>query len=315
MKAVVQKAISWLPNSQGVNYWFQKNITRGVILSDQHFGDKLTHATDHLDYYHEHCDLKPFQALELGSGWYPVVPIALFLNGASNIVSIDINPLMNKQGVLECIEKYLQWHEENRLGKLGDMIVDERWEQLEELKGFQGSFEELCGKLRLKLLVTDARDTGLKADSFDLICSNNTFEHIYPAVLEDILKEFQRLLKPGGVSSHFIDMSDHFAHLDGSISIYNFLRYSAAAWSRIDNSVQPQNRMRKRDYLDMYKKLGIVLVDEKDRPGDVSALEQERLHPDYSENYSPEELAISHTHLVSSAAAEAELNIKNLVAD
>ena len=50
--------------------------------------------------------------------------------------------------------------------------------------------------------------------------------------------------KPDGLHSHFIDMSDHFAHMDSSISIYHFLRYSEAQWKRIDNSIQPQNRWR-----------------------------------------------------------------------
>lgn len=313
LKAIVQKIISWLPNSQKVNFWFQKNITRGVVLSDDHFRDKLTHAIDHLRYYHEHCAVKPYRALELGSGWYPVVPIALFLNGVRETVSIDISPLMNREAILICINKYLEWQQKGQLGKLEDMIEEDRWNQLESLKDFDGDFEDLCRKLRLKLLVTDARDTGLEDDSFDLVCSNNTYEHIYPEILKDIIKEFQRLLKPGGVSSHFIDMSDHFAHLDGSISIYNFLRYSPQAWSFIDNSVQPQNRLRKVDYLRMYEELDISLLDEKDRPGDIQALRQEKLHPDYLDNYSAEELAISHTHLVSSKNAVVEVLDENMV--
>jgi SAM-dependent methyltransferase len=313
LKAVVQKVISWLPNSQKVNFWFQKNITKGVVLSDDHFRDKLTHAIDHIDFYHEHCGVKSYRALELGSGWYPVVPIALFLNGVRDTVSIDISPLMNREAVITCINKYLEWQAKGQLGKLEDMIDPERWNQLKSLQAFDGSFDALCRKLRLKLLVTDARNTGLPADSFDLICSNNTYEHIYPDILVDIMKEFQRVLRPGGVSSHFIDMSDHFAHLDSSISIYNFLRYSSETWSMIDNSVQPQNRLRKRDYLEMYEKLGISLVDEKDRPGDPKVVVEEKLHPDFAEHYNAEELAVSHTHLVSSKNAGAEVLKENMV--
>ena len=300
LKALVQKIISWLPNSQKVNFWFQKNVTKGVLLTDQHFSDKLVSATDHVRYYRKFGGIYPFKCLELGSGWYPVVPIALFLTGAKEIVSIDISPLMNKNGILECIDKYLNWHEEGRLGKLEDQIDHERWKELEALKGFSGSFESLCKKLKLKLKVEDARNTGFPDDSFDLICSNNTYEHIYPAVLTEIISEFHRILKPGGVNSHFIDMSDHFAHLDETISIYHFLRYSDRRWDLIDNSVQPQNRLRKKDYLKIYEQLNISLVHEKDRPGDLKVLQREKLDPHFSRNYSFEELAISHTHLVNS---------------
>ncbi len=313
LKAVVQKVISWLPNSQKVNFWFQKNITKGVVLSDQHFQDKLTHAIDHLKYYREHCDKKAFHALELGSGWYPVVPIALFLNGVEETVSIDISPLMNRDAMLSCIQKYITWEKEGRLGKLEDYVDAKRWQELVELEGTEYTLDELCERLRLKLLVCDARSTGLADDSFDLVCSNNTYEHIYPNILKDIMKELQRLLKPGGVSSHFIDMSDHFAHLDSSISIYNFLRYSSSMWSVIDNSVQPQNRLRKKDYLRMYDSLGITLLDEIDRQGDMESLLHEKLHTDFSENYSVDELAISHTHLVSSKTVRVSEPQENLV--
>ena len=187
---MVQKLISWLPNSQKVNFWFQKNVTKGVLLSDDHFQNKLTHAIDHVTYYHKHCSVKPYRALELGSGWYPVIPIALFLNGVRDTVSIDISPLMNREAIITCISKYIEWRDKNLLGKLEDHIEPDRWQQMEALKDFKGSFEDLCRKLRLKLMVTDARATGLPDNTFDLVCSNNTYEHIYPEILKDIMNEF-----------------------------------------------------------------------------------------------------------------------------
>lgn len=312
LKAIVQKLISGLPNSQKINFWFQKNITKGVVLSDQHFADKLAHATDHVKFYQKHCGTKAYRTLELGSGWYPVVPVALFLHGVRETVSIDISPLMNREAILTCIDKFVTWHADNRLGELEDFIDEDRWQQLTALKDFDGSFEDLSRKLRLRLMVTDARNTGLPDDYFDLVCSNNTYEHIYGEMLHDIMKEFQRVLKPGGVSSHFIDMSDHFAHLDPSISIYNFLRYSKGGWSVIDNRVQPQNRLRKKDYLEMYEGLGVSLLEEIDRPGDRKVLLREKLHPDFGDNYTAEELAVSHTHLVSSKHSAAKQKVENL---
>ena len=37
MKAIAQKAISFLPKKEKINYWFQKNITKGVTLTDEYF--------------------------------------------------------------------------------------------------------------------------------------------------------------------------------------------------------------------------------------------------------------------------------------
>lgn len=76
IKALVQKSISYLPNSQGINYFFQKHVTGGVHLTDEHFRLKLDHARDHHQYLLAYGKNNPDQTiLELGTGWYPVVPL------------------------------------------------------------------------------------------------------------------------------------------------------------------------------------------------------------------------------------------------
>ncbi|MBK7337072.1 MAG: class I SAM-dependent methyltransferase [Saprospirales bacterium] len=115
------------------------------------------------------------------------------------------------------------------------------------------NLRDMLEALHIRYLVTDARKLPLNPESLDLIVSNNTFEHIYPNILAEILAEFKRLLRPGGMMSHFIDMSDHFAHLDTGITIYNFLRFSEKNWGWIDNSIQPQNRWRISHYRHLYK--------------------------------------------------------------
>lgn len=298
LKAVIQKVISWLPGSQRLNFFFQKYITKGVRLSDQYFSDKLGHAIDHLKYYKQHGSVANFTALELGSGWYPVVPVALYLAGAKEIRSVDVSDLMNKEGIAATIEKYLQWHAESKLEDLLPFVEQERLENLRDIKANGGTKEDLLKSLHLTLQVRDARKLDTEDGYYDLVCSNNTFEHIYPVILKDILIEFQRVLKKGGVMSHFIDMSDHFAHLDQSISIYNFLRFSPAQWRRIDNSVQPQNRLRLKDYEEMYSDLNISITDKKIREGKPEDLKRQTLHSSY-DSYTDEELAVSHAHLIS----------------
>lgn len=298
LKVIIQKIISWLPNSQKVNFFFQKYITKGVHLSDQYFSDKYTSAVDHLYYFQKHGKTDSFHVLELGSGWYPVVPIALFLAGSDSVLSFDISPLMNKKGILESIQKYLDWHKDGKLEDLKPYLKEDRLSALKLLNDESLSQDELLKGLGLSLKVKDARNTGEPSNSFDLICSNNTFEHIYPNILKPIVAEFQKLLKTGGIMSHFIDMSDHFAHLDSSITIYNFLKYSKSCWGRIDNSVQPQNRWRFKDYLDLYQRLEIPLLDQKIRPGNTEEVKTLKLHSDYS-NYTLEEIAVSHGYVVS----------------
>jgi hypothetical protein len=105
-------------------------------------------------------------------------------------------------------------------------------------------------------------------------------------------------LSDGGVMSHFIDMSDHFAHFDNSITDYNFLRYSASEWKRIDNDIQPQNRLRFVDFERMYTDLNIPFVAMGIRPGSIEVLKSVPLSAEFK-GYSPEELAVTHGYLVS----------------
>ena len=98
--------------------------------------------------------------------------------------------------------------------------------------------------------------------------------------------------------SHFIDMSDHFAHFDSRITIYNFLKYSQKEWDFIDNTIQPQNRMRFRDYKVMYLESGLPVSDEITRDGDSEALNLVKVHPEFSD-YDPIELAVSHAYIIS----------------
>ena len=296
LKAVVQKGISFLPFKHRINYLFQKYVTRGVQLSDYYFNDRRAHLDKHLAFWQEWGPTLPLKALELGTGWYPVIPIGYFLAGATKIYTADISPLLNKENLLTAIDRYLTDKENANHSS----FLPERWEKLEEIsKRREEPFEALLQDLNIEYLIGDARQVNIEDGSITLVSSNNTFEHVYPAILEGLLKEFNRVLHPKGIMSHFIDLSDHFAHLDQSITIYNFLRFSEKEWQRIDNDIQPQNRWRMWQYRSLYAKLGLPIVEEESRPGDLEALQSVNLHSDF-QSIDPNELAISHGYIVSS---------------
>lgn len=298
LKAVIQKTISLLPNKHRINYLFQRYITKGVRLSEVYVEDKLIHFQHHSRFWEEgNGDLKGKKVLELGTGWYPIVPVCFFLAGAERITTLDITPFLTPGKVRQALCELVRLQASGRLQSFV-RIDPARWQIVEGLsKGSETDLKAILATMYIDYLVKDARNLPLEDHSVDFITSNNTFEHIYPGILEDILKEFKRVLKPGGMMSHFIDMSDHFAHLDPTITIYNFLRFSGRQWSRIDNSIQPQNRWRISHYRALYGKLGIPVWKEENRPGDVIALRTVPVHPEYSEI--PETvLAVSHSYMV-----------------
>jgi hypothetical protein len=98
--------------------------------------------------------------------------------------------------------------------------------------------------------------------------------------------------------SHSIDMSDHFAHFDKSINIYNFLQFSDEQWKWIDNSIQPQSRLRYYDYTKMYDDLQIPIIETSYRAGDINQLKEIKLDSKYIK-HPIDEIAISHCYFVS----------------
>jgi hypothetical protein len=300
-KAIVQKVISYLPYSHNVNYIFQKYVTKGVNLSDEYFMDRLGHAKDHINAYSSYIAKgKPEICLEIGTGWYPIVPISLFLVGAQKIYSVDISCLTSKKRIEITLLKFIACEQAGEL-KHYLHFSSERLAQIKEMLEDYERFtlEAVLLKLNIIYLIEDARKLSLPSNSIDLVNSNNTFEHIYPETLKAILKEFKRVVKKDeGVMSHFIDLSDHFAHLDQSINIYNFLQFSDEQWEWIDNEIQPQSRIRIYDYKQIYTDLEIPITEESFRQGNVSELALIHLAAKF-ENKPLAEVAISHCHFIS----------------
>ena len=304
LKAAVQKTISYLPRPERVNALFQRYVTGGVVLDDEHFGYKFGHALDHLRFTRTYGNrpIAGCEVLELGTGWYPIVPILWFLHGAERVVSLDIQSWLTAASLRTALERvHAALGARPQVEGVGERISEQRYATIEALLADPAwTLADACGRLRFEPRLLDARRTDYPDASFDVICSNNTFEHIYPDVLESILREFRRLLRPGGLMTHFVDLSDHFAHFDHSINIYNFLRYSEAAWSRIDNSIQPQNRLRWPDYRAMYARAGVPITVEEVRAGDRKALAAVDVHPEFwGRGLTEEEVAVSHGYLVS----------------
>ena len=299
LKATVQKGISLLPGKHRINFLFQRYITKGVQLTEAYLVDRLTHFQTHKRLLTEQsrAGIADRVPLELGTGWYPIVPLCFFLSGASHCYTVDISALMNKERLWNTIRTLLAYDEAGKLEAYVPDIVPERKTRLASISK-DSSLSQMLDELRLNYLVADARQLSLEKDAVDFITSNNTFEHIYPDILADILKEFQRVLKPDGNMCHFIDMSDHFAHLDSSITIYNFLRFTERQWKYIDNDVQPQNRWRMQHYRDLYEQLGIPILREENRPGSVEEVRQVPLAPPF-DALPEEEVAISHGYVVS----------------
>jgi len=88
VKALAQRTIGFMPNP---DYWsdlVQRKIAGSVDLTYPFFLSRLDVARKNL----EACarENSPAEVLELGTGWFPIVPLALRLAGASQVRTCDI---------------------------------------------------------------------------------------------------------------------------------------------------------------------------------------------------------------------------------
>jgi hypothetical protein len=279
-KAAVQGAVSLLPESDRLNHLLQRHVTGSAALTRDGFALKLDQCRRHLEAYRRHRaadrDRAAGSALELGTGWYPIVPVGLALAGVERVTTIDVRPLCDLACAHETVGRFAAALDAGALRGHLPEIDPGRAERLRRLAAgpATGDPRDLLEPLGIGLLVGDARHTGMPAASVDLFVSNNTFEHIPPEVLRAIVREFHRLARPAAVMDHFVDISDHYAHFDPRITEFNYLRYGERAWRLFNNRLQYQNRLRISDYRAILAEAGFRVVAEEAERGTAEQLEQ-----------------------------------------
>jgi hypothetical protein len=285
-KAMIQKGISTLPRGEAVNYAIQRRVTRTLPVPDNRLLLRVDVALNHVRHYAEHGggSLESARAFELGAGWELIGPMTLWMAGVERQLLVDVEPHVRLPLINHTLERFARLHGEieARAGRELRRVPTAPLESLADLERRFGIVYEAP---------RDARDTGMEAGSFDLITSTWVLQHVPRADIAAILHESARLLSPGGVISHSIDMQDMFAFADPRISVWNFLRYGDRTWSLVNSSLQFQNRLRARDYLDLFRDAGLDLVVERPYvPDDVSPLEALDLADRFKRDYAFEDL-------------------------
>ena len=97
----------------------------------------------------------------------------------------------------------------------------------------------------------------IPSESVDLLFSQAVLEHIRREDFLDVLRETRRVLKPGGVCSHRVDLQDHLGNA------LNNLRFSEWLWEKpfMVNSGFYTNRIRFSEMLDLVRCAGFAVSD------------------------------------------------------
>lgn len=302
----MQRFISLLPASSKWNELFQKHVTHSLELTDDRFEMRVAYCGRHVGHL---LELRPelasgFTAVELGTGWYPVVPIGLFLCGAGEIWTYDIAPLLNRERNQAVLAKLLEFE---RTGKLGSLLPRMRPERLARLKELAPRAAEMDAVAFLKLLniharVQGAQSTGLPDGCADLFTSTGVLEYIPVPVLKSILQECRRVARGKAVQSHYLNLVDQYSYFDKSITPFNYLRYSPQAWGWLNSPLTWQNRLRISDYRALFKEAGFRITKEENRSGSPEDLAKIPLAPEFK-GYAREDLLVLFSWLVAQLEA------------
>ena len=290
-KAALQRGLGFLPQGERLNYVFQRHVAHSLPADESVFRRKFSRALQHLRAYEEHGPDTPAAGAvfyEFGAGWELAIPLAYAALGVGRQVLVDIRPSARVELVNENLAAF---------ERLRGELEQENGRELRRLGGPVGSLAELDQRLGITYLAPcDARDTGLASESVDFVSSTDTCEHIPGNDLARIFRECHRLLRPGGAFSCRIDLQDHYAYFDRSLSKYNFLRYSDGAWRLVNSPLHFQNRLRSPDYLRLVREAGFDIILERPSGPSEDGLEELRqlpLAPRFRNGYTLEELGVT----------------------
>jgi len=302
VKALVQRGIGALPNPHYWNELFQDRVTHSLDLTKERFEVSLGNCRNHLEQlqrYGSTATSGSFSAFELGTGWFPTVPIGLFLCGAREVWTWDIVPFLRRGRLKLTIRRFLELEQ----GWRGHFhALPERLTRLREVMALCESPEglgpaELLERLGIYYRIGNASRSGLPPQSVDLIVSDVVLEYLSPEELFEILQEFRRIAAPDAVMSHTIGLGDQYASHDSGITQFNFLRFPDWAWRCLRNPIIPLNRLRISDYRRAFSESGFQVVDEISQRGDPAQLARTPL-ADRFRGYSNDDLLVVHTWLV-----------------
>lgn len=252
-------------------------------------------AYEHINALRKHgLDFPSSTILEIGSGWYPVIPLMMRLAGARHVHLTDAHPLLDAEQLAAACQFLLD--RKTDIAQRFDLPVSDVEQYLRVSPG--ESLEPGLARLGFSYLVPcNLRTCDFKVDA---IFSHTCLEHISEPDLRSLLQECRHVLRPGGLMSHGIDHSDHRANVDRELSRIDFLRYSDRVWRLF--CIDPQdytNRLRHSDYVRLFTDAGYeiafeqVIVDETCR----RFAETNRLDPRFGSS-TAEELATLWTHVV-----------------
>ncbi len=302
VKGIIQKLLSWMPGGSHLNSRLQ--LRMGLLrkfeanVDTKVCGDWLV-LVAHMQELSIPIQGRTF--VEVGSGWYPTLPVCFYLAGADRCHTMDLYRHMDWALARRMLDR-LAIHVPQIAAQLGVDAGQIR----ERLAGLQQatSLDDMLGRARIEYHApADATRTGLPDHSVDVVYSNSVLEHVPGPVIANLMAESRRILRPGGIVLHSVNCGDHYAYFDQRVTQMNYLRYSSAGWWLWNNDLQYQNRLRADDFLELARdaNLEVILNKQRPRPELLASFDSFPVAPEFR-RYSREQLCTTSIDFVARAS-------------
>jgi hypothetical protein len=296
IKGTIQRVLGALPGGERAHYWLQKSAG-GLRKFDAECDAKLEDFRLMIGHLRS-VGLEPAgtRFLEVGTGWYPTFPLALYLLGARRIETFDLNRHLKPELVARLIDRLnLAVPALAALGGLDMVVVLDRFALVARALAQGASLESATDGVVRYRAPADATSTGLDAGAIDVVFSNSVLEHVPGPAIAQMFAESARILPAGGVMFHSVNCGDHYAYTDRTINQLHYLQFSDAEWSRWNNAFLYQNRLRARDFTAMASAAGFAIEVDTSRPHPdrLKQLQEIMVHPDMAARYPRDQLAIT----------------------
>lgn len=179
--------------------------------------------------------------LEIGTGWFPTIPILLARDGAKRVFMSDLNVHMDDI-TFRATVAYLKKRFPND-------------EFIQNIKEFSSLPIEYLAPFNSSVLADK---------SLDVVMSHAVLEHIPKSDIYNLFLSLRPKLSDRGIMVHMVDHSDHFEHYDKSISRINFLTWNEEKHVLINYLIKDgENRMRHHEYHQVFIDSGFEVFNEE----------------------------------------------------
>jgi len=220
--------------------------------------------------------------LEIGTGWFPTIPVMQCLAGAKHVYMSDLNVHLDDVSFAATLDFLRR-----------ELPDEPRLREIQSRRDVPVSY--------LAPFDVNAIPDG----SIDIVSSRTVLEHIPPEALVQLFTALRPKLSPRGLMVHLVDHSDHLEHSDKSISKINFLTWPERKHAWINRLTREgENRLRHHEYAAVFAAAGFdVLIDDAQVHEPTRALAKSLpLQPRYAA-MAPEQLATMSSLYVCKAAA------------